>query len=76
MNEWLYWSVPGERISHYLFFMWMAIFLLPFLFGLRLTLLGYFMNVLWVDFIYYISYKRVQQLKNKNKDDDGNDTLR
>jgi len=48
---------------------------LPFLFGLRLTVLGYFINVLWVDFIYYISYKRVQQLKNKNKDDDGNNTF-
>ena len=43
MNEWLYWSA-GERISSFVFYVGGDIFVV--LFGLRLTLLGYFMNVL------------------------------
>jgi hypothetical protein len=75
MDGWLYWSVPKKRVSHYLFVMWIAIFILPILFGLKLTTLGYLLNVVWLDFIYYIGYKRSQELKNKHKDDDGNDTF-
>jgi len=75
MVRWLNWSVPNERVSHYLFVMWIAIFILPLLFELKLTTLGYLLNVIWLDFIYYISYKRAQELKNKHKDDDGNDTF-
>lgn len=75
MNEWLYWAVPEERTNHYIFFMALAIFVLPYLFGIRYTMLGYLLNIIWLDLIYYWSYKHFQKLNNKNKDDDGNDTF-
>tara|TARA_B110000211_G_scaffold114666_1_gene132944 strand:+ start:1705 stop:1872 length:168 start_codon:yes stop_codon:yes gene_type:complete len=55
--------------------MWIAIFILPLLFGIRLTAFGYLLNIIWIDIIYYVSYKRLEELKNKHKDDDGNDTF-
>ena len=76
MNQWLYWAVPDERINHYLFFMVLAIFVLPYLFGIRFTPLGYLLNIVWLDVIYYMSYRNLQRLKNKHKDDDdGNNTF-
>jgi hypothetical protein len=75
MISWLYWTVPNERINHYIFLNGFVIFILPYLFGIRLTVFGYLLNIIWIDIIYYVSYKRAQELKNKHKDDDGNDTF-
>jgi len=38
-------------------------------------MMGYLLNIIWLDVIYYWSYKHLQKLKNKDKDDNGNDTF-
>ena len=76
MNNWLYWSVPEHRCNHYLFFMVLALFVLPYIFGIRFTTLGYLVNMIWMDLIYYWQYKFVERItKNKDNDEDGNNSF-
>lgn len=73
--RWLYWAVPDERVNHYIFFMCMAIFVLPYMMGVRFTTLGYLINILWLDIIYYWSYRFTQRINKKKDDEDGNNSF-
>ena len=68
MNTWLYWAVPENRATHYLVLMCMALFVLPYILCIRYTLLGYLFNMIWLDLIYYWTYKFSEKNK-KDKDD-------
>ena len=75
MMRWLFWQVPDERVNHYIFFMFVAIFVLPWLMNVRFTSLGYFLNIVWLDIIYYWSYRFSQKINRRKDDKDGNDTF-
>jgi len=38
-------------------------------------MLGYVVNLIWLDALYYYTHKKAEELRNKYKDDDGNDTF-
>ena len=55
--EWSRWSVPYGLIKTYIILMLCVLFLFPNIVGLQLTLLGYVINYLWADFMFYVWYK-------------------
>ena len=82
--EWSRWSVPYNFIKQYIILMLCVLFLFPKIVGLQLTLLGYVINYLWADFMFYVWYKaklRAQiewekrQKQREWKDDDESDRM-
>ena len=51
--SWLMWEVPYKYIRHYFFLMIGILFILPMLTGLRYTLMGYVVNYLFADALFY-----------------------
>ena len=80
--EWSSWPVPYNFIKQYIILMLCVLFLFPKIFGLQLTLLGYVINYLWADFMFYVWYKaklraqieweKRQKLREWRDDDDSN----
>jgi hypothetical protein len=71
-TSWTTWAVPAEYVQTYLFVMFMSMYILPkYIFGLSFTTLGWLINLLWFDFVFYIWYKmKITIEKIKRKDDD------
>ncbi len=56
MNEessWLMWAIPNKYIQRYFFLMIGVLFVLPLLTGLRYTIIGYTINYLFADALFY-----------------------
>jgi hypothetical protein len=69
-NNWLYWSVPAEKARHYIIIMTIMMVIVPtYLFGIRFTSLGYLMNFLLYDALYYVTYRIEQAMKGKDDRD-------
>ena len=69
-NNWLYWSVPAEKARHYIIVMTIMMVIVPtYLFGIRFTSLGYLMNFLLYDALYYVTYRIEQAMKGKDDRD-------
>jgi len=52
--NWIFWAIPPEYMRRYFITLWLVLFFLPGLFlGVRLTILGLFINFLWYDIIFY-----------------------
>lgn len=72
--NWLFWIVPEQKRKHYVFMLFLVLFLLPTMFNIKYTMFGYLVNLLWADFILYNFYS-IQDKINNNKDNDGNNTF-
>ena len=76
-TKWSTWAVPVEYVPFYLFVMTMSLYVLPkYVFGLSFTKLGWLLNLLWFDLVFYIWYKvktTIEMLK--RKDDDESDRM-
>ena len=69
-NNWLYWSVPAEKARHYIIVMTIMMVIVPtYLFGIRFTSLGYLMNFLLYDALYYVTHRIEQAMKGKDDRD-------
>ena len=54
MMNWIAWAIPEQHVKRYLITLWLAMFVVPqYLFGLQFTKLGFIMNLLWYDLIFY-----------------------
>ena len=54
MINWIFWAIPQEYVRRYFITLWLVLFFLPGVFlGVRLTILGIFINFLWYDIIFY-----------------------
>jgi hypothetical protein len=69
LTNWLYWSVPEEKARHYIIVMTLMMIVLPYLIGIAFTSLGYLMNFLLYDAVYYFTYKVEQAIKDMNDRD-------
>ena len=83
--EWSSWSVPPGFIKQYIILMLGVLIIFPKIVGLQLTLLGYVLNYVWADFMFFIWYKaklraqieweRRQKQKEWGDDDDKSDRM-
>ena len=53
MEKWFWWGIPTRYTSRYIFLMVMIFFILPLLTGLRYTSIGYIVNFLFADVMFY-----------------------
>ncbi len=66
MLNWIFWSIPREYIRRYFITLWLVLFFMPALFlGVRLTMLGLFVNFLWYDIVFYGWVKFKERLEGK-----------
>ena len=64
MLNWIFWAVPPEHVRRYLITMWLALFIIPgYIFGLHLTKLGFIINLLWYDLVFYgwVRFKQMME---------------
>ena len=69
LTNWLYWCVPAEKARHYVVVMTLMMVVLPRLIGVEFTNLGYLMNFLLYDAVYYFTYRVEQAMKDMNDRD-------
>jgi hypothetical protein len=54
ITNWLFWPVPEQYVMRYLVTLWLVMFIIPtFIFGMQFTRLGFVMNLVWYDIIWY-----------------------
>ena len=53
MEKWFWWGIPTRYTNRYIFLMVMVFFILPLLTGLRYTSIGYMVNFLFADVMFY-----------------------
>jgi hypothetical protein len=64
MLNWIFWSIPPEHVRRYLLTMWLVMFIIPgYVFGLHLTKLGFIINLLWYDLVFYgwVRFKQMME---------------
>ena len=71
-TNWFTWQVPEPRLNQYLFYMIMVVFVVPYISGIMFTSLGYLLNVLWFDLIFYMWHKNKQRMENGKDDNESN----
>ena len=52
----------------------MVVFIVPYIAGIMFTSLGYLLNVLWFDMIFYMWFRNKELMK-KGKDDNESDRM-
>ena len=63
ITNWLFWPVPEQYAMRYLVTMLIVLFVLPtYLFGIQFTKIGFVINLLWYDLIFYGWVKVKQQI--------------
>ena len=61
ISNWLFWAVPEQYIMRYMILLWLVMFIIPtFIFGMQFTRLGFIINLIWYDIIWY-GWVRVKQ---------------
>ena len=63
-ERWSNWIVPKEYCWRYIFLFICVLFFLPLITGLRYTLYGYMLNIIWADLMFFIWYKH-RKIKKK-----------
>jgi Ca2+/Na+ antiporter len=54
ITNWLFWPVPEQYVMRYLVILLLVMFMIPtFIFGMQFTRLGFVMNLVWYDIIWY-----------------------
>jgi len=71
-TSWFTWQVPEARLNQYLFYMVMVVFIVPYIAGIMFTSLGYLLNVLWFDMIFYMWFRNKELMKKGKDDNEGN----
>ncbi len=61
--QWSTFSVPYGFFKNYFLLMIFALWFLPGVMGIRFTILGYILNYLWADFMFYMWYKTKMSAK-------------
>ncbi|SVC16960.1 uncharacterized protein METZ01_LOCUS269814 [marine metagenome] len=61
--QWSTFSVPYGFFKNYFLLMIFALWFLPGVMGIRFTVLGYILNYLWADFMFYMWYKTKMSAK-------------
>jgi hypothetical protein len=64
MERWFWWGIPNKYIRRYIFLMMMILVMLPLLTGLRYTQVGYILNILFADVMFYRwCHKKIEEDK-------------
>lgn len=60
--NWLFWAIPKNYIRQYFLMFWLIMYFIPwYLFGLQFTKLGFIINWIWFDLVFY-GWVRAKQI--------------
>ena len=63
ISNWLLWAIPEQYVKRYLITLWLVMFMIPgYILGMHFTKLGFVINLLWYDLIFYGWVKVKKQL--------------
>ena len=63
IGNWLLWAIPRDYIRRYLVMFWLGMFFSPgYFLGLQFTKLGFIINGLWFDLVFYGWYRAKQMI--------------
>jgi len=64
LTNWIFWAVPLEYTRKYIITMLMVMIIIPtYIFGLQFTKLGFIINLLWYDLIFYGWFRAKQKIE-------------
>ncbi len=67
--DWLYWYVPDSYVKRYIIMMILIMFVIPnALFGVYYTMIGFLVNLIWYDLIFYMWMKAKEKLGENDGD--------
>ncbi len=67
--NWLYWYVPDSYVKRYIIMMILIMFVIPnALFGVYYTMIGFLVNLIWYDLIFYMWMKAKEKLGENDGD--------
>ena len=67
--NWLYWYVPDSYVKRYIIMMILIMFVIPnALFGVYYTMIGFLVNLIWYDLIFYMWMKAKEKLVENDGD--------
>ncbi len=67
--NWLYWYVPDSYVKRYIIMMILIMFVIPnALFGVYYTMIGFLVNLIWYDLIFYMWIKAKEKLGENDGD--------
>ena len=62
--NWIYWTVPKKYVGRYLVMLALVLVIIPqFIFGIMYTTLGFLVNLIWFDIIFYGWVRAREQLE-------------
>lgn len=68
LSNWLFWAIPRQYIRGYIFTFWLVMFFLPTYFlGLQFTKLGFIINWIWFDLVFYGWVRARQRIEGDDK---------
>ena len=68
MTNWIFWAIPPNYVRRYVFAFWLVMFILPaYVLGLHFTKLGFIINWLWFDLIFYGYVKAKQKAEGEDE---------
>ena len=68
MLNWIFWAIPPQYVKSYFITLWLVMFIIPnYIFGLYFTKIGFIINLLWYDMIFY-GWVRVKQTLGGDKE--------
>ena len=68
MLNWIFWAIPPQYVKSYIITMWLVMFIIPnYIFGLYFTKIGFILNLIWCDIIFY-GWVRVKQTLEGDKE--------
>ncbi|MAJ24086.1 MAG: hypothetical protein CMP36_01095 [Rickettsiales bacterium] len=63
LTNWLFWAIPRNYVRRYLLTFWLVMFFIPgYFLGLQFTKLGFIINWLWFDLVFYGWYRAKQMI--------------
>ena len=64
--NWILWTVPQKHVKRYLVWMAFIMFIIPnYIFGIYYTVVGFLINLIWFDLVFYGWAKVKDQIERK-----------
>ena len=68
MMTWLFWSVPKKHVRRYVIMLALVLVIIPqYFFGIMYTTLGFLVNLIWFDMIFYGWVRVKEQIEGEDK---------
>ena len=54
MINWIFWAIPEQYVRRYFIYLALILFFIPnYIFGIYYTVIGFVVNYLWFDLVFY-----------------------